>query len=243
MLRLSVRSGGLLCCVAILVLRPAFAYDLCAERYPDSGKDAVFVAAVEAAEQHRQLVPEGQHYRLVPLPVTDVGQGARCAKASFKVRQASGLLLVSVACREGESGVDTYRFELCRQAQVAVSARMLKFGSRVAAADIAMEKRWVPHPDRMPVSELSDFQRGLRSRQMIREGDVLYARMFEPWPDVEKGAPVVVSSDDGLVRIERPARALQSGREGELVQVLTGGGQRIRTKVTGRGFVAAHLGE
>ena len=222
--------------LACLVSASACAYDYCAPHVAGLSAEPLFDEAVLAVNRYREQMPEGASYRLVPL-AADERISSRCVPSLSAVRRKSGLLTLDVVCSTGESKPDHYRFRLCQSRLVPVAAHDMKFSDFVGVDDVRMEVRWIPDDQRISVAEVRDIEHGLRLRQILAAGEVLYASMLDRWPDVRRGENVTVSMESAKLRIERPARALRSGSVGESVKVVMSTGERLDAQVSGRGVV------
>ena len=78
----------------------------------------------------------------------------------------------------------------------------------------------------------------LRLRRPVRAGEVLTMAHVEPVPAVVRGGWVKLQFNVGTVSVERPAQALQDGRQGQLVRVKPDNiSASLMARVTGPGLV------
>jgi len=72
------------------------------------------------------------------------------------------------------------------------------------------------------------------ARQNIAAGKIITRRMVAPVPDVKKNERVLCIYEDGPVRIEFEATAMQNGYIGENITVKKTDGRSLRGVVTGK---------
>jgi flagella basal body P-ring formation protein FlgA len=116
-------------------------------------------------------------------------------------------------------------------AEAYVAAQMMDRHTSVAGADVVVrevETTMLPDDYLRNGAEL----KGMRTRQIIKEGTVLNAGMMEPEPVVHHGDPVVLTTVANNVRVSVSAVARQDGIPGSSIIVQpVGGHQRFRARV------------
>lgn len=129
---------------------------------------------------------------------------------------------------------ETVQVEVEVRRRVVVMSRTVQRGTILALEDVATEERWVS-----PVESLATptAALGAAARRTLEAGSLVHARHIEPPVVVERGDPVMVRVFlDGLV-LRREAYAMESGREGETIELAPKHDTKTRFKavLTGRG--------
>lgn len=127
----------------------------------------------------------------------------------------------------------TVRARLTVRREVCLAARDLRRGEVIGEGDLKMETRWVPAV--LACAGQQDLI-GTTVRSKLNEGDVVGRGDTDSPIIVKRGEIVEVHCLAGGVSVKTPARAIEDGREGQVVKFRTVDSKReFRARVDGPG--------
>ncbi|MEJ5261723.1 MAG: flagellar basal body P-ring formation chaperone FlgA [Ignavibacterium sp.] len=81
------------------------------------------------------------------------------------------------------------------------------------------------------VVELSDLQKSLRAKVIIKQGEILTQDLVEEIPVIHSGSKVVAECIKGSVVVSTEAIARQDGKMNQIIDVLTSSNELLKAKV------------
>lgn len=127
----------------------------------------------------------------------------------------------------------TVRADVKVKRPVLVIRRGLTRGQPITVDDFTADEQWLP-PRVRPATAARAV--GAVSRTGLRAGEVLDESDFEAPIVVKKGELVTVHCLSGMVKVEMVARAMQAGRDGEVVTFQAADSKRtFQARMSGRG--------
>ncbi|MCC6677065.1 MAG: flagellar basal body P-ring formation protein FlgA [Phycisphaerales bacterium] len=147
----------------------------------------------------------------------------------------SDRLPMQVTIFEGERIVasGTVRVDVKVKRPVLVVRRGLTRGQAITADDFTADEQWLA-PRVRPATAARAV--GAIARSALRAGEVLDESDFEAPLVVKKGELVTVHCLSGMVKVEMVARAMQAGRDGEVVAFQAADSKRtFQARMSGRG--------
>lgn len=148
---------------------------------------------------------------------------------------SSDRMPIQVTVFEGERIVasGTVRAGVKVKRPVLVIRRGLARGQAIGAEDFTSDEQWLA-PRARPATAARAI--GAVTRAALRAGEVLDEQDFEAPLVVRKGELVTVHCLSGLVKVEMVARAMQPGRDGEIVAFQATDSRRtFQARMSGRG--------
>lgn len=81
------------------------------------------------------------------------------------------------------------------------------------------------------IVDLSELQKSLRAKTLIRQGEIITQELVEEVPAIESGSKVIAECIKGSVVISTEAIARQDGKMNEVIDVLTSSNELLKAKV------------
>lgn len=136
---------------------------------------------------------------------------------------------------------EALRVQVLVRRDVAVSRTVLPRGHVIAEEDLLTDIRWLP-PDLRPIPPALAV--GMVARNRIAAGEPLSARDAETPILVRRGQTIQVHAVGGAVSLQIPARALEDGREGDIIRCasITAAGRSGSAREAPREFLARMAG-
>ncbi|MCC6791939.1 MAG: flagellar basal body P-ring formation protein FlgA, partial [Thermomicrobiales bacterium] len=162
------------------------------------------------------------------LGQTAIGRTVDVQPTGFSER-----LPLRITIYEGERILltEAIRVDVLIQRGVAVAPAALSRGHVLEASDLLPDVRWLP-PDVRPLP--IDHAPGLVVRTRISAGQPVSVRDVESPILVRRGQTRQVHAVDGAISLQIPARALEDGREGEVIRCVTLAAPQPATSRAGR---------
>lgn len=140
---------------------------------------------------------------------------------------------LSITVFDGDRVVreETVRAELRVRRSVHVISRAAPRGTRLTIKDVSARVLWLA-PGVAPVTDVLDQM----TTRRLEPGSVIEVDDVEPPLVIERGETISLHCIAGAVMLQSAARALESGRDGEVIRLeLTATGERVMARVSGKG--------
>lgn len=124
-----------------------------------------------------------------------------------------------------------FNFILKAKINIIVATKKIKRHTELTAFNTKEEFVNFKNFNGMPISNISNHQ--YQSKFTIQSGQVILQRNIEPLSLVRRNQQVTATLNEGGISIIISAKALQSGRKGDTINIVENNGKELRAVITG----------